>query len=188
MARWQAGKAVGTRDPVTLYKRGRNGPLPRVAEQPSGADPGTIVNVMVSSLVKCPQCGRTNRVPPAAAGSPSCGNCHKPLPWIADAGDDTFAEIAEASRLPVVVDLWAPWCGPCRMVSPALEQLAADLAGQVKLVKVNVDESPRLQQRFGVQSIPTLLLLRRGRVVAQQVGAVPQPALRTWLDQALRVS
>jgi thioredoxin 2 len=143
---------------------------------------------MVGSLVKCPHCGRTNRVPSATAGSPRCGHCHQPLPWIADAGDDTFAEIAEASSLPVVVDLWAPWCGPCRMVSPALEQLATDLAGQIKLVKVNVDESPRLQRRFGVQSIPTLLLLRRGQVVAQQVGAVPQTALRTWVDQALRAS
>lgn len=74
------------------------------------------------------------------------------------------------------------------MVSPALEQLATDLAGQVKLVKVNVDESPRLQQRFGVRSIPTLLVLRRGQVIAQQVGAVPQPALRTWVDEALRTS
>lgn len=146
------------------------------------------MNVMAGNLVKCPHCGRTNRVPSATAGSPRCGNCHRPLPWIADAGDDTFAEIAEASSLPVIVDLWAPWCGPCRMVSPALEQLATDLAGQVKLVKVNVDESPRLQQRFGVRSIPTLLVLRRGQVIAQQVGAVPQPALRTWVDEALRTS
>jgi thioredoxin 2 len=127
-------------------------------------------------------------VPAAASGSPRCGNCHQPLPWITDAGDDTFGEIAEAAALPVLVDLWAPWCGPCRMVSPALAKLATDLAGRIKLVKVNVDDSPELQRRFGVQSIPTLLLLRRGKVVARQVGAVPEPALKTWVNQALQAS
>ena len=117
---------------------------------------------MSDDLVRCPHCGRRNRVPAAATGTPRCGHCHQPLPWIVDAGDDTFAEIAEKASVPVVVDLWAPWCGPCRMVSPALSELATEKAGQIKLVKVNVDEAPRLQQRFGVQSIPTLLLLRRG--------------------------
>jgi thioredoxin 2 len=141
---------------------------------------------MANELVKCPNCGRTNRVPTATAGYPRCGNCHEPLPWITDAGDGTFAEIAEAASLPVVVDLWAPWCGPCRMVSPALAQLATEMAGRIKLVKVNVDEAPRLQQRFGVQSIPTLLVLRKGEVIARQIGAVPEQALRTWVNQALQ--
>jgi thioredoxin 2 len=141
-----------------------------------------------AELVRCPNCGRRNRVPAAAAGVPHCGNCHRPLPWIADAGDDTFAEIAEAASIPVVVDLWAPWCGPCRMVSPALESLAAGMAGQIKLVKVNVDTSPRLQSRFGVQSIPTLLVLRQGQVIARQIGAAPEPRLRAWLEQALQGS
>ncbi len=143
---------------------------------------------MSGELIKCPNCGQRNRVPDAAAGTPRCGTCHRPLPWIVDAGDDTFAEIAEAASVPVVVDLWAPWCGPCRMVSPALADLAADLAGRIKLVKVNVDESPGLQRRFGVQSIPTLLLLRGGLVVARQIGAVPAPQLRTWVDQSLHSS
>jgi thioredoxin 2 len=141
---------------------------------------------MADEVVTCPNCGRRNRVPAAASGHPRCGNCHKPLPWIVDAGDDDFAEIAEAASLPVVVDLWAPWCGPCRMVSPALAQVAAELAGRIKLVKVNVDESPRLQQRFGVQSIPTLLVLRGGEVIARQIGAVPEPAIKNWVNQALQ--
>jgi thioredoxin 2 len=141
-----------------------------------------------SAVTRCPNCGQKNRVPTAAAGTPRCGNCHQPLPWIVDAGDDTFAEVAGKASVPVVVDLWAPWCGPCRMVSPALADLAADFAGRIKLVKVNVDESPRLQSRFGVQSIPTLLLLEGGQVRATQIGALPAPALRSWLERSLASS
>jgi thioredoxin 2 len=125
-------------------------------------------------------------VPATAAGTPRCGNCHRPLPWIVDTGDEDFAEVAERASVPVLIDLWAPWCGPCRMVSPALEQLAAEMAGRLKLVKVNVDESPKLQQRFGVQAIPTLMVLRDGRVAARQAGAAPAPALRAWLEQTLQ--
>jgi thioredoxin 2 len=139
-------------------------------------------------VITCPNCGRKNRVPAAASGTPRCGNCHKPLPWIVDAGDDNFTEIAEQASVPVVVDLWAPWCGPCRMVSPVLAELAAEFAGRMKLVKVNVDEAPRLQSRFGVQSIPTLLLLVGGQVKATQIGAPPPPALRSWLEQGLTSS
>jgi thioredoxin 2 len=140
---------------------------------------------MTSGLARCGHCAQANRVPAAAAGTPRCGKCHQPLPWITDADDTTFDEIAGAAKIPVIVDLWAPWCGPCRMVSPALEQLARDLAGQVKLVKVNVDVSPQISQRFEAQAIPTLLVLRGGRVAARQTGAVPLPALRAWVDNAL---
>jgi len=140
---------------------------------------------MASDLIVCPDCGQKNRVPAAANGTPRCGKCHEPLPWIADADDTTFRDVAEAAKIPVIVDLWAPWCGPCRMVSPALEQLARDLAGQVKLVKVNVDNSPQISQRFEAQAIPTLLMLRDGQVVARQIGALPPPALRAWAENAL---
>jgi thioredoxin 2 len=140
---------------------------------------------MDASVVTCPTCGRKNRVPAAATGRPRCANCHNPLPWLAEADDASFAERVDQAQLPVLVDLWAPWCGPCRAVSPALENLARDRAGRIKLVKVNVDESPVTAGRFGVQGIPTLLVLDKGTVVARQTGAAPESALRDWLDKAL---
>jgi thioredoxin 2 len=138
-----------------------------------------------TSIVTCPNCSKRNRVPAAADSVPKCGNCHQPLPWIADAGDDDFAEVAERSPVPVLVDMWATWCGPCRMVSPALEQLATERRGQIKLVKVDVDAAPRLSQRFEIRAVPTLMVLRNGEVVARQAGAAPVPVLRNWLDGAL---
>ena len=140
---------------------------------------------MGSELIRCEHCGQKNRVPAAAAGTPRCGKCHQPLPWIADADDTTFGEVAEAAKLPVIVDLWAPWCGPCRMVSPALEQLARDLAGRVKLVKVNVDAFAADLAAFDAQAISALLVLRGGRAAARQTGAAPLAALRAWAGTAL---
>jgi len=140
---------------------------------------------MASELIRCGHCGQRNRVPAAASGTPRCGKCHQPLPWIADADDTSFRDIAEAAKIPVIVDLWAPWCGPCRMVSPALEQLASELAGRVKLVKVNVDTSPQVSQRFDARAIPTLLLLRGGQVAARQIGAAPIAVLRAWVEKGL---
>ena len=140
---------------------------------------------MAGGIIACPHCGRRNRVPAAASGVPRCGNCHRPLPWIADATDDTFGEVVEQSKLPVVVDLWATWCGPCRMVSPALERVATELAGRIKLAKVDVDAAPKVSQRFNVQAVPTLLVMRNGTVIARQAGAAPAPALRRWIETAL---
>jgi thioredoxin 2 len=136
-------------------------------------------------VVTCPNCQHRNRVPAAAKGTPRCGNCKKALPWIVDAGDDDFATVADEATLPVLVDIWAPWCGPCRMVSPVLEQLATEKAGSLKLVKVNADEAPQVSQRFEVQAIPTLVILRDGKLIARQVGAAPADVLRPWLDSAL---
>lgn len=140
---------------------------------------------MKSTTMVCPNCGKRNRVPAAADGKPRCANCHRWLPWVVDAGDLDFAEIVEKSAVPVLVDLWATWCGPCRMVSPALELLARERAGSLKLVKVEVDSAPAISQRFSVQAVPTLLLIDRGQLLARQSGAAPVAALRDWLDQAV---
>jgi thioredoxin 2 len=137
------------------------------------------------TVVACTNCGRRNRVPAAAAGTPRCGQCHTALPWIADAGDSNFTAVAEQAPVPVLLDLWAPWCGPCRMVSPALEELARTFAGRIKLVKVNIDAAPQTAQRFTVQAVPTLMVLDHGRVISRQAGAAPAPALQSWLEKAL---
>lgn len=142
-------------------------------------------NASAARLVRCSSCGKTNRLPVAAEGSPRCGHCKAPLPWIVDATDRDFAEIADQARLPVLVDLWATWCAPCRMVSPALEEVAAEFAGRLKLVKVDVDASPAVARRFAVQAVPTLLVLEHGEVLARQAGAAPSRILRDWVDTVL---
>jgi thioredoxin 2 len=136
-------------------------------------------------VVVCPNCRSKNRVLPAAEGVPHCGKCKSALPWVVDATEADFAEVADAASIPVLVDIWAPWCGPCRQVSPVLAALATELAGRLKLVKVNADDAPHLSCRFEVKAIPTLILLDQGRVVDRQIGALPAVALRPWLEAAL---
>jgi thioredoxin 2 len=140
---------------------------------------------MENTLMACPSCGKTNRIPSQASGRPRCGHCKAVLPWIVGAGDADFGPVAEQSPVPVLVDFWADWCGPCRMVSPVLDTLARERAGAIKLVKVDVDASPALSRRFDVQAIPTLMVLVDGKVAARQAGAAPAAALRSWLDGAL---
>lgn len=140
---------------------------------------------MTTDIVTCPHCGQRNRIPAAASGKPRCRKCNNWLPWIAAAGDGDFAEVVESSSVPVLVDLWATWCAPCRIISPALEQLAAKRAGQLKLVKVDVDTAPGVAQRFTVRAVPTLLLIHNGHLLARRAGAAPVAALERWLDKAL---
>jgi thioredoxin 2 len=147
-----------------------------------------VSTAVATNVVTCPNCQRRNRVPAAADRNPRCGNCHHPLPWITDADDTSFSEIADKSPRAVLVDLWATWCGPCRMVSPALETLATEMADRLKLVKIDIDRSPALAQRFQLQSVPTLLVMRHGEVVARQSGAAPLAVLSTWVQDAIHQS
>ena len=139
----------------------------------------------MAEIVTCSNCGKCNRVPAAATGVARCAACHTALPWLTAASDGDFEQVVTAAGLPVLVDLWAPWCGPCRVVAPGVERAAQELAGRLKVAKVNVDEAPRVAERFGVRGIPTLLVLRQGREVARQVGAVPPPALVGWVEEVI---
>jgi thioredoxin 2 len=136
-------------------------------------------------IVTYANCGKRNRLPAAARGMARCAACHTALPWLTSAGDGDFEQVVTAASLPVLLDLWAPWCGPCRVVAPGVEQAAQELAGRLKVVKVNVDEAPRVAERFGVRGIPTLLVLRQDREVDRQVGAVPPPALVRWAEEVI---
>jgi thioredoxin 1 len=102
--------------------------------------------------------------------------------------DAAFEKTVLESELPVVVDFWAPWCGPCRMVAPTLDKLAKELEGKVIIAKVNTDEDPQWAQKFGVQGIPTMLFVAKGKVVHRQVGALPEPMLRQVVTQFLEVA
>jgi thioredoxin 2 len=124
----------------------------------------------------CPHCGATNRLPAARVDdAPTCGKCGQPLidGQALDLNDANFDAVLRATRLPVVVDFWAAWCGPCQMMAPAFKQAAAQLKGRALLVKVNSDDNPALSQRFGIRSIPTLVRLQQGTETRRQSGALP---------------
>jgi thioredoxin 2 len=130
---------------------------------------------MQATHVACAHCGAVNRVPSERlADGPVCGRCGKDLLPAApiELGDADFDRVVGRTDLPVLVDFWAPWCGPCRAMAPQFERAAAQLQGRALLVKVNSDEAPQLSARFGIRSIPTLVKLERGREVARQSGAV----------------
>lgn len=102
--------------------------------------------------------------------------------------DEAFEKTVINSELPVIVDFWAPWCGPCKMVAPTLDKIAKELAGKVIVAKVNTDNDSEWANKYGVQGIPTMLFMADGKVIHQQVGALPEPMLRTVLDQFLAVA
>jgi thioredoxin 2 len=139
---------------------------------------------VAASIVTCPHCGKKNRLRPQADGVPRCAHCHNLLPWIVDADESSFDEEVRAS-VPVLVDFWAAWCGPCRMVSPVVEKVGRDSAGKLKVVKLDVDGAPQIAGRYGVQGIPLLVLIVDGEEADRMVGAVPEAQLRKWLEPHL---
>ena len=141
---------------------------------------------MSSRVIACPSCGTKNRVPAAATGRARCASCKIDLPWVADATDASLATALDTTSL-VLLDLWAPWCGPCRMVAPVLERLAERYPGRLKVVKVNVDDNPATARTYDASSIPTLVLIRDGAVVGRVVGAQPEPALVSQIEPLLHV-
>ena len=145
-----------------------------------------------SLIVSCPNCGAKNRVNFDAAlkQQPVCGKCKQPLPAPSSepviVTDTTFGSIVEKSQLPVLLDMWAAWCGPCRIIAPTIKILASELAGKILVGKLDVDANPRTAARFGVQSIPTLLILRDGKEVDRIVGAQSREAILRRLQPYLQ--
>jgi len=139
--------------------------------------------------VVCPACGAVNRVAAGRLGDgPRCGTCKQPLftgkPVTLD--EASFPRQVGRSDIPVVVDFWAPWCAPCRMMAPAFEQAAAQLEPRVRLAKLNTEEAPSLAAQYDIRSIPTLAVFRSGREVARQMGALGGPQLVQWIQANAR--
>lgn len=146
-----------------------------------------------SMIVRCSRCGTKNRVPRSRIGEgPVCGRCKSPLSIGSaadrpvDITDQTFHAEVLSAPMPVLVDCWAPWCGPCRMVGPVLEQLAREYAGRIKIAKLNVDENPQTASRYAIRSIPTMLLFDRGAIVDTMVGALPRSEIERRLRPLLK--
>ncbi len=141
-------------------------------------------------VAPCPHCGQRNRTPYAHLGETGvCGRCKNPLPPPSAPADiaeiSQFDALLAHSPMPIVVDFWAPWCGPCRMVAPELVKVAQANAGAFLIVKVDTEALPALGARFGVQSIPTMAVFRGGQEVTRTMGARPAPAITAFVRQAL---
>jgi thioredoxin 2 len=141
-----------------------------------------------STNVVCPHCDAVNRVPSARLGEgPTCGRCKRSLfpgsPVVLT--DDSFERHLVRSEIPLVVDFWAPWCGPCKMMAPSFEQAAATIEPRARLGKVNTEQNQMLAQRYGIRSIPTLAVFKDGQQVASQAGAMMLPQLVQWIESHL---
>ena len=142
---------------------------------------------MTDILVTCPTCGTKNRRPPLPPGRIAvCGKCKTPLPERAagpvEVPDTTFSTEVERSVTPVLLDMWADWCGPCHMLAPTIDQLSSELPGRVKVAKLNIDENQATPAKYSVRGIPTLMLFKNGNLQATRVGALSKSQLTAFLD------
>ena len=143
-------------------------------------------------IIRCSSCGTKNRIPETRLNAgPVCGKCKTPLKTGSrtetpvDISDQTFNSEVLGYNGPVLMDCWAPWCGPCKMVAPVLDQLASDYAGQIKITKLNVDDNPMTASKYGIQSIPTMLLFKNGQQVDKIIGAVPKTEIEQRINKFL---
>ncbi len=138
--------------------------------------------------IVCPHCDTVNRIPTARLGEgPKCGRCHRPLftGYPVELNGANFRQHVERSDIPVVVDFWAPWCGPCKMMAPAFEQAARQLEPRARLAKVNTEAERALGAQFGIRSIPTMAVFKGGREVARQAGAMGGADIIRWVQGRL---
>ena len=137
---------------------------------------------------ECPSCGKKNRIPPEhIADTGNCGACKAELPPLAtplDTDEQTFNEVVGGARVPILIDFWAEWCGPCRMAAPEVKKVASEMAGKAVVLKVDTERWPSLAQRFNVMSIPNFVVIKNGQPVFQQAGLVDHSQMASWLRQA----